>query len=64
VPLCLIRHTRVAAPAGLCYGQLDIPLADTFAEEARAVREALAHQFPAGLPPIWSSPSLRCRSLA
>jgi len=64
MPLCLIRHTRVAAPAGLCYGQFDVPLADTFAEEAQAVREALAHQFPAGLPPIWSSPSLRCRSLA
>jgi len=64
VPLCLIRHTRVAATAGLCYGQFDVPLADTFAEEAQAVREALAHQFPAGLPPIWSSPSLRCRSLA
>lgn len=64
MPLCLIRHTRVAAPAGLCYGQLDVPLADTFAEEARAVREALARRYSTNLPPIWSSPSLRCRSLA
>jgi len=63
VPLCLIRHTRVTA-AGLCYGRLDVPLADSFAEEAQAVREALARQFPEGLPPIWSSPSLRCRQLA
>lgn len=64
MPLCLIRHTRVGCAPGLCYGQLDVPLADSFAEEAQAVREALARQFPAGLPPIWSSPSLRCRSLA
>jgi len=63
VSLYLIRHTRVAA-SGLCYGQLDVPLADSFAEEARAVREALAVQFPDGLPPVWCSPSLRCRSLA
>lgn len=63
MPLCLIRHTRVTA-AGLCYGRLDVPLADSFAEEAQAVREALARQFPEGLPPIWSSPSLRCRQLA
>src|SRR5690606_40479848 len=59
----LIRHTRVTA-SGLCYGRLDVPLAASFAEEARAVRKALAHQFPEGLPAIWSSPSLRCRSLA
>ena len=64
MPLCLIRHTRVAVPPGLCYGQLDVPLASSFAEEAQAVRETLARQFPAGLPPIWSSPSLRCRRLA
>lgn len=64
MPLYLIRHTRVGCAPGLCYGQLDVPLADSFAEEVQAVREALARQFPAGLPPIWSSPSLRCRSLA
>ena len=54
----------MAVPPGLCYGQLDVPLASSFAEEAQAVRETLARQFPAGLPPIWSSPSLRCRRLA
>lgn len=62
--LYLIRHTRVGCEPGLCYGQLDVPLADSFAEEARAVREALAAQFPDGLPPVWSSPSLRCQRLA
>lgn len=63
MPLCLIRHTRVAV-SGLCYGRLDVPLAASFAEEARAVRKAVALQFPDGLPPIWSNPSLRCRQLA
>jgi len=63
VPLCLIRHTRVTA-RGLCYGRMDVPLAASFATEAQLVREALTLQFPQGLPPIWSSPSLRCRRLA
>lgn len=62
--LYLIRHTRVGCAPGLCYGQLDVPLADSFAEEAQAVRERLKAQFPAGLPPVWSSPSQRCRALA
>lgn len=64
MPLCLIRHTRVAVPPGLCYGQLDVSLANSFAEDSQAVSEALALHFAAGLPPIWSSPSLRCRQLA
>ncbi len=60
MPLYLIRHTRVAVPAGLCYGHLDVPLAETFTEEAQQVRARL----PAVLPPLWSSPSQRCRRLA
>lgn len=62
--LYLIRHTRVGCAPGLCYGQLDVPLADSFAEEAQAVQLTLSAQFPNGLPPVWSSPSLRCRQLA
>ena len=56
----LVRHTSVAAPAGLCYGRTEVPLADTFATEAVAVRAALP-------PPPWrlvSSPAARCRQLA
>lgn len=64
MPLYLIRHTRVGCAPGLCYGQLDVPLADSFAEEAQAVRDTLARTFPTDLPPVWSSPSLRCRALA
>lgn len=64
MPLYLIRHTRVGCAPGLCYGQLDVPLAEGFAAEAQAARETLARRFPDGLPPVWSSPSLRCRALA
>lgn len=64
MPLYLIRHTRVGCAPGLCYGQRDVPLADSFAAEAQAVRETLARQFPGGPPPVWSSPSQRCRALA
>jgi alpha-ribazole phosphatase len=64
VPLYLIRHTRVGCPPGLCYGQLDVPLAASFAMESQAIRDELAREFPDGLPPVWSSPSLRCCTLA
>jgi alpha-ribazole phosphatase len=56
----LIRHTRIAAPAGVCYGRSDVPLAATFPEDARAVRERLPW-IPAE---VWTSPAQRCRALA
>jgi alpha-ribazole phosphatase len=58
--LLLIRHTAVIGNVGLCYGRTDVPLADSFAAEAAAVRAALP-------PPPWTlyaSPALRCRLLA
>jgi alpha-ribazole phosphatase len=55
----LIRHTRVAVADGLCYGLLDVPLADSFEEEARELRAWL----PA-FDQIYSSPAGRCRRLA
>ena len=33
----LIRHTSVAVPQGTCYGQSDVPVKDSFEEEATAV---------------------------
>ncbi len=56
----LIRHTRIAALASVCYGRSDVPLADTFPEDARAVRERLPWM-PAE---VWTSPAQRCRALA
>lgn len=31
--LYLVRHTRVDVPSGICYGQTDVPLADSFETE-------------------------------
>lgn len=56
----LIRHTRIAAPSGLCYGRSEVPLAGSFPDEVRSVLERL----PWAPVEVWSSPSLRCRALA
>lgn len=56
----LIRHTRIIAPPGVCYGRSDVTLADTFPEDARAVRERLPWM-PAE---VWTSPAQRCHALA
>lgn len=37
----LIRHTSVDVPKGLCYGQSDVPLANTFEEEAKVIQTKL-----------------------
>lgn len=59
--LTMIRHTSVAVPKGICYGQSDVPLAPTFEEEAAAVKSRLLpHRFDA----VYCSPLSRCRRLA
>ena len=55
----LVRHTRPAVPAGVCYGVTDLDLAPTFDVEAAAVLAAL----PAA-DRLVSSPLQRCRQLA
>ena len=45
----LIRHTSVNMPPGTCYGQTDVPLADTFGQEAVDVRRrppGMVRRFP------------------
>ena len=56
----LIRHTRLQNAEGLCYGRTDIPLGPDFALEAEQVKNKLG---PLECPRVYSSPSLRCRSL-
>jgi len=56
--LYLIRHTTPRVEAGICYGQLDIDVADSFEEEARRVIR--------WLPPlelVLTSPLLRAYTL-
>lgn len=57
--LYLIRHTRPDIAPGICYGQLDIGVADSFAEEAKAV----AHWLPP-VDLVLTSPLQRCQKLA
>lgn len=58
----LIRHTQTAAEPGLCYGQTDVSLASSFADELSAVKgkvpQATAESFTV------SSPLTRCLHLA
>lgn len=57
----LIRHTSVDIPAGYAYGQTDIPLRDTFNEEAEEVKKSLSGLF---FDKVWTSPLSRCVRLA
>ena len=55
----LIRHTRCDVAAGTCYGQLDVPLANT----APADIELTLSRVPT-VDLVFSSSSRRCHSLA
>lgn len=57
----LIRHTAVDVPAGICYGQTDVPLKATFEEEGTVVKQKLDEIRPAI---VYSSPLSRCTRLA
>jgi len=57
--LFLIRHPEPAVPEGTCYGRSDIGLAGDAGTEAARLRGML----PAGIP-VYTSPLLRCRSVA
>ena len=55
----LIRHTTPAIASGICYGQADIGVAESFEEEAAIIQQ----QLPAEII-CYSSPLKRCRQLA
>ena len=59
--ITLIRHTSVAVPRGICYGNTDVELADTFPEEAEKVAERLRS---CSFDKVFTSPLSRCRKLA
>ena len=59
----LIRHTAVAVATGICYGQTDVPLADTFEQELASLRQRLP-DLVAATSQIFSSPAQRCVTLA
>ena len=59
--LTLIRHTSVDVPPATCYGQTDVPLKDTFPQEAAIVADKLKHQ---SFDRVYTSPLSRCVRLA
>ncbi|MDR2921497.1 MAG: alpha-ribazole phosphatase [Tannerella sp.] len=57
----MIRHTAVDVPFGVCYGQTDVPLKESFEEEANIVKNNLKDlSFDA----CFTSPLSRCTKLA
>jgi alpha-ribazole phosphatase len=58
----LIRHTQTAADPGLCYGQSDIALADSFPGEMANLHDKLP-EFDEDCK-VFSSPLTRCLQLA
>jgi alpha-ribazole phosphatase len=56
----LIRHTTPAVAKGICYGQTDLDVTESFFSEAEAIREVL----PAPFSAVHSSPLQRCARLA
>ena len=58
----LIRHTKTDTKKGLCYGQSDVPLADSFYDEALQLQQKLPELN--GDCKVFSSPLSRCLRLA
>ncbi|TAD91086.1 MAG: hypothetical protein EAY75_03960 [Bacteroidetes bacterium] len=58
--MILVRHTTPLVEKGICYGQTNLALADSFPSEAAAVQQQLLGPFSH----IFTSPLLRCLSLA
>ncbi|HEY4062644.1 MAG TPA: alpha-ribazole phosphatase family protein [Puia sp.] len=56
----LIRHTTPAVAKGVCYGQTDLDITESFLEEAEVIRQVL----PDGIRVVHSSPLQRCARLA
>jgi len=56
----IIRHTKVAVEKGICYGQTDVALADSFQEELAVLKNQLPNDFDQ----VFSSPLSRCKILA
>ncbi len=56
----VIRHTPVAVEKGICYGQTDVPLADTFVQDIQFFQNELPKDFDK----VFCSPLIRCKKLA
>ena len=61
-----IRHTSVDVPPGVCYGQTDVPLRNSFEQEAAVTSGNLKSYRPKGrdFDYVYTSPLSRCVRLA
>ena len=57
-----IRHTKVAVSPDICYGRLDVPLAETFSSEVADIKAKIAPIPETAV--VLSSPASRCYQLA
>lgn len=64
--ITLIRHTAVDVPQGVCYGQTDVPLKESFEQEAAIAAARLEEQVAAkgAFDKAFTSPLSRCTRLA
>ena len=56
----LVRHTAPDVAKGICYGQADIDVTETFLTEAAIIKKHL----PENVGAVYSSPLKRCKKLA
>jgi alpha-ribazole phosphatase len=56
----LVRHTTPAVAKGVCYGQTDLDVTESFITEAAIIRQVL----PNDIMHVYSSPLQRCTKLA
>ncbi|TRX70993.1 alpha-ribazole phosphatase [Carboxylicivirga sp. M1479] len=56
----LIRHTTPKVDKGICYGQLDLDVTDSFDQELEDIRLRIDTSFQR----VYSSPLMRCTKLA
>lgn len=61
--ITFVRHTSVDVAPGTCYGQSDVPLKQSFNEEAEIVRKKLIKKVKSPLK-VYTSPLSRCTRLA
>lgn len=64
--ITLIRHTAVDVPQGVCYGQTDVPLKESFEQEAATTAARLEGLVAAkgAFDKVFTSPLSRCTRLA
>lgn len=58
--LYLVRHTAVDVEEGICYGNTDVPLKDSFSDEQKIIAKKLEGQ---NFTQAYSSPLKRCVKL-